>query len=115
MMDFAMGICRLFVKPLGSKRMWLNLLQRSSSGTPYCSAMEMAVAKASIRPEMVEPCFAIVMKISPGICVSGYNPMWRYPSWPAMRSEEHTSELQSRENLVCRLLLEKKKTIIGCH
>src|SRR5436309_4478537 len=25
------------------------------------------------------------------------------------RSEEHTSELQSRENLVCRLLLEKKK------
>src|SRR5690606_39783184 len=26
----------------------------------------------------------------------------------AMRSEEHTSELQSRENLVCRLLLEKK-------
>src|SRR5690606_40421326 len=27
------------------------------------------------------------------------------------RSEEHTSELQSRENLVCRLLLEKKKNI----
>src|SRR5690606_31298344 len=28
-----------------------------------------------------------------------------------IRSEEHTSELQSRENLVCRLLLEKKKVI----
>src|SRR5690606_40453452 len=28
------------------------------------------------------------------------------------RSEEHTSELQSRENLVCRLLLEKKNTLI---
>src|SRR5690606_40462753 len=28
---------------------------------------------------------------------------------PPRRSEEHTSELQSRENLVCRLLLEKKK------
>src|SRR5690606_33336714 len=28
-----------------------------------------------------------------------------------VRSEEHTSELQSRENLVCRLLLEKKNTI----
>src|SRR5207302_5506649 len=28
-----------------------------------------------------------------------------------IRSEEHTSELQSRENLVCRLLLEKKKKI----
>src|SRR2546429_1237363 len=29
----------------------------------------------------------------------------------AIRSEEHTSELQSRLHLVCRLLLEKKKTI----
>src|SRR5690606_42083719 len=28
-----------------------------------------------------------------------------------LRSEEHTSELQSRENLVCRLLLEKKKEL----
>src|SRR5690606_41537547 len=31
------------------------------------------------------------------------------------RSEEHTSELQSRENLVCRLLLEKKKQTIQPH
>src|SRR2546421_3598475 len=29
--------------------------------------------------------------------------------WRAQRSEEHTSELQSRSDLVCRLLLEKKK------
>src|SRR3712207_8378914 len=29
------------------------------------------------------------------------------------RSEEHTSELQSRQYLVCRLLLEKKKTIMS--
>src|SRR5688572_31904846 len=29
---------------------------------------------------------------------------------PATRSEEHTSELQSQSNLVCRLLLEKKNT-----
>src|SRR5258707_5200953 len=29
--------------------------------------------------------------------------------WPDCRSEEHTSELQSRQYLVCRLLLEKKK------
>src|SRR5689334_24816635 len=29
--------------------------------------------------------------------------------WPARRSEEHTSELQSQFHLVCRLLLEKKK------
>src|SRR5439155_15813336 len=36
----------------------------------------------------------------------GFAPWWR--------SEEHTSELQSRGHLVCRLLLEKKKTIINC-
>src|SRR5438477_9054590 len=30
--------------------------------------------------------------------------------WSTRRSEEHTSELQSHVNLVCRLLLEKKKT-----
>src|SRR3712207_8322277 len=41
----------------------------------------------------------------------------RYPWLPAYtlfnepRSEEHTSELQSRQYLVCRLLLEKKKNI----
>src|SRR5436190_2708441 len=33
----------------------------------------------------------------------------REPSSPASRSEEHTSELQSHSDLVCRLLLEKKK------
>src|SRR2546430_7733448 len=33
------------------------------------------------------------------------------PYWET-RSEEHTSELQSQSNLVCRLLLEKKKKII---
>src|SRR5699024_12278895 len=33
------------------------------------------------------------------------------PGPPAARSEEHTSELQSRFDLVCRLLLEKKKSL----
>src|SRR5690606_40831273 len=41
---------------------------------------------------------------APGRGVRGHHRL------PALRSEEHTSELQSRENLVCRLLLEKKKT-----
>src|SRR5690349_22063220 len=45
---------------------------------------------------------------------------WRWPAgpsrppatdWHPARSEEHTSELQSRRDLVCRLLLEKKKGI----
>src|SRR2546428_8521750 len=38
----------------------------------------------------------------------GGNPV--HAGWWLVRSEEHTSELQSRSDLVCRLLLEKKKT-----
>src|SRR5258708_14920642 len=40
-------------------------------------------------------------------CSTGWLPMQR--GWPKDRSEEHTSELQSPDHLVCRLLLEKKK------
>src|SRR5260370_33505187 len=36
---------------------------------------------------------------------------WSDAHWFVRRSEEHTSELQSHLNLVCRLLLEKKKKI----
>src|SRR2546428_3725390 len=41
----------------------------------------------------------------------GYTVEYRrfYPHLARVRSEEHTSELQSRSDLVCRLLLEKKK------
>src|SRR3712207_7852070 len=35
----------------------------------------------------------------------------RRRGWSTRRSEEHTSELQSRQYLVCRLLLEKKKLL----
>src|SRR2546430_11300315 len=37
------------------------------------------------------------------------NAPWRAVRYARARSEEHTSELQSQSNLVCRLLLEKKK------
>src|SRR3712207_7693019 len=45
----------------------------------------------------------------------GGSPRMFCQSWAAtrQRSEEHTSELQSRQYLVCRLLLEKKKAIIA--
>src|SRR2546430_12921449 len=41
-------------------------------------------------------------------CALMYGGSWR------LRSEEHTSELQSQSNLVCRLLLEKKKNGLDC-
>src|SRR3712207_8814386 len=78
-----------------------------------------------------EPCAAWAMQRSSDALIEGAMP--REPaSSPAMsdrmspnmfsatttskRSEEHTSELQSRQYLVCRLLLEKKKnTTSHCH
>src|SRR2546430_13329138 len=49
------------------------------------------------------------------ICASGRCEIprirWRVVCGRGVRSEEHTSELQSQSNLVCRLLLEKKKKI----
>src|SRR6266702_7693962 len=43
-------------------------------------------------------------------CAERWQPRGRIPpTAPGSRSEEHTSELQSRGHLVCRLLLEKKK------
>src|SRR2546430_10241394 len=39
------------------------------------------------------------------------SPSCRRPRETSSRSEEHTSELQSQSNLVCRLLLEKKKRL----
>src|SRR5438270_9721096 len=50
---------------------------------------------------------------SSSCCASPTSPCTRPMSRPhegEVRSEEHTSELQSQSNLVCRLLLEKKKT-----
>src|SRR5438477_3752551 len=44
------------------------------------------------------------------VSTEGLVPAIRKLSQEQLRSEEHTSELQSHVNLVCRLLLEKKKT-----
>src|SRR2546430_11368089 len=52
--------------------------------------------------------------LAPAICASPARPFSRDinnrpTGWQCRRSEEHTSELQSQSNIVCRLLLEKKK------
>src|SRR6266540_5938330 len=58
---------------------------------------------------------------SPGRSGPASTPPWpatrtgRGAAVPPGRSEEHTSELQSHHDLVCRLLLEKKKTRIQIH
>src|SRR2546427_2884321 len=44
-------------------------------------------------------------------CTTSTDSCCPFPGPTCRRSEEHTSELQSQSNLVCRLLLEKKKKI----
>src|SRR5690625_5692611 len=55
------------------------------------------------------PCFIASCEVKVPRCSSRYSSP-AHTGAPPLRSEEHTSELQSRGHLVCRLLLEKKKT-----
>src|SRR5438270_2593490 len=76
------------------------------------------------------PFFFLMIRRPPRSTLFPYTTLFRSPSTSAAamspvcpaksmldsrprRSEEHTSELQSQSNLVCRLLLEKKKKVYG--
>src|SRR2546422_4820637 len=69
------------------------------SQTVMRSSMDMA--------RIVEPAYSIACPTPPPALISAM--IARITSLAVTRSEEHTSELQSRLHLVCRLLLEKKK------
>ena len=59
----------------------------------------------------MKPLAAVAAGLNAGVITAAtvYDDSWtNFGNW-APRSEEHTSELQSRGHLVCRLLLEKKK------
>src|SRR3712207_8237527 len=68
------------------------------------SRMRCEAAFSSVQPKTLPP------KMTGGTAMPD-RPSWRcsMDRLPLRRSEEHTSELQSRQYLVCRLLLEKKK------
>src|SRR2546430_13297051 len=76
---------------------------------PYTTLFRSAVDRERLRPRG-ELGVALVF---PDLVAAGR--VQRRPTRPAARdtsrSEEHTSELQSQSNLVCRLLLEKKKIV----
>src|SRR3712207_7313132 len=76
-----------------------DALPISTTSPPYSSA-------AALRGAPWRGLASAGRSSSPGIDSAGAGPL---PSVCARRSEEHTSELQSRQYLVCRLLLEKKK------
>src|SRR2546427_8415250 len=66
---------------------------------PYTTLFRSVVAVSHARPPRIVEARATTRRAGPR---AG-------PSHVRKRSEEHTSELQSQSNLVCRLLLEKKK------
>src|SRR2546427_3212101 len=68
----------------------------TTSATASTSSKAASLTEARIMP--VESCATVTSM-----------PAGRVARRPGSRSEEHTSELQSQSNLVCRLLLEKKK------
>src|SRR2546430_11289623 len=69
-----------------------------------CTAIGVKNSCGSMHRPTIEP-----SRVSrPTLCATGE---WHRPC-ALGRSEEHTSELQSQSNLVCRLLLEKKKTYV---
>src|SRR5260370_4762510 len=83
------------------------------SRTPKCRFRPESVgvkspAPAKVRRVLVEG----VRSADPPSSHGTFLPMALSTSALVSRSEEHTSELQSHLNLVCRLLLEKKKTSI---
>src|SRR5690606_41400748 len=77
-------------------------ISTSTSSTAPPSSRSIRSATAAWPAPASPPCSAA--RPPPGAA-----PRPRAASCRRPRSEEHTSELQSRENLVCRLLLEKKK------
>src|SRR5256885_7235523 len=92
------------------------VLNSSSTGTSR-PASTSAQAWYSDRRASPVPCSASSRITSPSLTrtTSPISTATRWPSTRNGRSEEHTSELQSPCNLVCRLLLEKKKGISEKH
>src|SRR2546430_10486812 len=72
---------------------------------PYTTLFRSQRSRPSINITVVEPAGFLVHKENPQPATAPTKNMVG-----SNRSEEHTSELQSQSNLVCRLLLEKKKT-----
>src|SRR5256886_5622476 len=78
---------------------------RPADGMPSATAIEQT------RPPYDRPPANTPSRPTPA-CAANASAAWRTTTAARSRSEEHTSELQSQSNLVCRLLLEKKKQYI---
>src|SRR3989442_15020830 len=86
-----------------SRRNWWNRAAGASRTDGAMGAGAGAELAARVAPRNKKD------DLPPGVPVAAWGTSRYSMSDPDWRSEEHTSELQSRPHLVCRLLLEKKK------
>src|SRR5690606_41142861 len=86
-----------------------GLRQPQSRVECRCTCLRVALNAPSHSPVRPLPDDYILRLFHHRINITGGTIMFMDGTINQGRSEEHTSELQSRENLVCRLLLEKKK------
>src|SRR5688572_32396069 len=87
------------------------MLRRPPRSTlfPYTTLFRSARAVGGVLQEEVPAGARALLLYPPGLDFIPAFFACAYTGVVAVRSEEHTSELQSQSNLVCRLLLEKKK------
>src|SRR3712207_8667591 len=78
--------------------------------TPLFRSQDTAVAGHRNVTPLRQPLAAVAFpeKLDTVVTVQNWHDLHLKMASPGLRSEEHTSELQSRQYLVCRLLLEKK-------
>src|ERR1035441_10992508 len=97
-------MCTDAMQPTGDPAKW------TAVGIPYMDAKSAIRLVSRIPPDVSG---SVWMMSTALFSISGRNPSSRPKRLsPVLRSEEHTSELQSLRHLVCRLLLEKKNTTI---
>src|SRR5690606_40967934 len=113
---------RRYTEPIESAAPASTKPTRSRRRPPSIRCGDRVCGRASELVTAVDLRVTTAMIVAPDKMGEGQKPLTRLrlqrfqqpsllpPARSRWRSEEHTSELQSRENLVCRLLLEKKKT-----
>src|SRR5947209_10315586 len=92
--------CRAAKTPIGHQH---HILAQTSANERGSDAEHLSHPGPSLRAFVPDDNDVAFLNCSPG---DGFHGVF-------FRSEEHTSELQSRQYLVCRLLLEKKKQILS--
>src|SRR3712207_7078493 len=97
------------LKRVATSSTWYFSTPMPPIAAPIPSATSPVFSPSSLSAASIIMTVSILIPMSPTSLVIASPGLPTVPAGPSARSEEHTSELQSRQYLVCRLLLEKKK------